>query len=333
MRNGNTTKTTKGIMRFILCIFYILVLSGCQSFIAYQLTQPAQEVAYGGPDDPMLRTVYEGIPQKACNNTQHCLMIRIFSHNDLIEYFKQGEQFGITFQLKSKEVMERFETTLTSRNGTKQINDSLIIVFPGYGVSSLIYSFQARWLSHFTGKDVILMPASNQYDEFKFGLNSLDVLQHYLNNNQYQQIDILSYSMGSIAAMQFAKQMPNVKQQIMVAPMVHFDTALMSVAKNYHPTLSYFVKDDDFKNAAKNVIQSSGIDESQLDLITLLNDTQPSVRTTLYLSNGDPISPAGYWQALQNGSVSVVHYSNLDHTRMVSLINQAMRNEVLHRLM
>lgn len=320
-------------MRFILCIFYISVLSGCQSFIAYQITQPVEEISYGGPDDPMLNTVYEGIPHKTCNTTHNCIAVRIFSHNDLIEYFEQGEQFGITFKLKSKEEMETFETTLTSINGAKRKNDSAIIVFPGYGVSSLIYSFQARWLSHFTGKDVILMPASNQYSEFKFGLNSLDVLKHFLNTNQYQQIDILSYSMGSIAAMQLAKQMPNVKQQVMVAPMMHFDTALMSVAKSYHPTLSYFVKGNDFKNAAKNVIQGSGIDETQLDLIALLNGKQSANRTTLYVSNADPISPAGYWQALQNKSVSIVHYSNLDHTRMVSLINQAMRNEVLHRLM
>ena len=87
------------------------------------------------------------------------------------------------------------------------------------------------------------------------------------------------------------------------------------------------------KSQQKNVIQNSGIDETQLDLIALLNDRQPSVSTTLYVSNGDLISPADYWQALQNESVSVVHYSDLDHTKMVSLINQAMRNEVLHRLM
>ncbi|QLE09630.1 hypothetical protein HYD28_12060 [Pseudoalteromonas shioyasakiensis] len=87
------------------------------------------------------------------------------------------------------------------------------------------------------------------------------------------------------------------------------------------------------KSQQKNVIQNSGIDETQLDLIALLNDRQPPVSTTLYVSNGDLISPTDYWQALQNESVSVVHYSDLDHTKMVSLINQAMRNEVLHRLM
>ncbi|WP_188727603.1 hypothetical protein [Pseudoalteromonas gelatinilytica] len=81
------------------------------------------------------------------------------------------------------------------------------------------------------------------------------------------------------------------------------------------------------------MIKDSGIDETQLDLITLLKGKQSANRTTLYVSNADPISPAGYWQALQNKSVTVVHYSNLNHTRMVSLINQAMRNEVLHRLM
>ncbi|MCG9710575.1 hypothetical protein L1D46_17415 [Pseudoalteromonas sp. Isolate3] len=94
--------------------------------------------------------------------------------------------------------------------------------------------------------------------------------------------------------------------------------------------LSYCVQG---KTAAKNVIHDSGIDDSQLDLIARLNDRQPSVSTTLYVSNGDLISPADYWQALQNESVSVVHYSDLDHTKMVSLISQAMRNEVLHRLM
>ena len=87
------------------------------------------------------------------------------------------------------------------------------------------------------------------------------------------------------------------------------------------------------KIAVKDVIKDSGIDETQLDLIALLKGKQSAKRTTLYVSNADPISSASYWQALQNKSVSVVHYSNLNHTRMVSLINQAMRNEVLHRLM
>ena len=73
-------------MRFILCIFYISVLSGCQSFIAYQITQPVEEISYGGPDDPMLNTVYEGIPHKTCNTMHNCIAVRIFSHNDLIEY-------------------------------------------------------------------------------------------------------------------------------------------------------------------------------------------------------------------------------------------------------
>lgn len=317
-------------MRFILCIFYILVLSGCQSFIAYQITQPAPEIPFDGMEYMVMPS---GAPQNTCIEDKQCLDFRLFSQDDSKEYFKNNQSLDIYFELKSKGVTETFETTLTPINGARKINDSAIVVFPGYGVSSVIYSLQARWLSHFTGKDVILMPASNQYNEFKFGLNSLDVLKHYLNNNLYQQIDILSYSMGSIAAMQFAKQMSNVKQQIMVAPMVHFDTALMSVAKNYHPTLSYFIKDNDIKNAAKNVIQDSGIDETQLDLIALLNGKQSANRTTLYVSNADPISPTSYWQALQNKSVSVVHHNNLNHTRMVSLINQAMRNEVLHRLM
>ncbi|RJF37074.1 hypothetical protein [Pseudoalteromonas gelatinilytica] len=81
------------------------------------------------------------------------------------------------------------------------------------------------------------------------------------------------------------------------------------------------------------MIKDSGIDETQLDLIALLKGKQSANRTTLYVSNADPISSASYWQALQNKSVTVVHYINLNHTRMVSLINQAMRNEVLHSLM
>ncbi|WP_348709067.1 alpha/beta hydrolase [uncultured Pseudoalteromonas sp.] len=317
-------------MRYILCSFYILLLSGCQSFIAYQITQPAQEVPFDGMENMVM---FSGAAQHTCTKDKQCLHFRLFSQSDLNSYFSKESSLGLSLIVKSGNKTEEFSSQLDLNNQATPNSSSVIVLFPGYGLNSMGYSFQARWLSHFTGKDVIIMPASNQYNEFKFGLNNLDVLKHYLDNSQYQQIDILSYSMGCIAAMQLGKQMPNVKQQIMVAPMVHFDTALMSVTKSYYPTLSYFVKDDDFKTAAKNVIHDSGIDDSQLDLIALLNDRQPSVSTTLYVSNGDLISPADYWQALQNKSVSVVHYSDLDHTRMVSLINQAMRNEVLHRLM
>ncbi|MGX1111621.1 hypothetical protein ACSSVW_001000 [Pseudoalteromonas sp. MBR-15] len=322
-------------MRFILCTFFIFLLSGCQTFIAYQVTKPVQEISFDGPDNQMLSDAYKGFPTKICKTKQHCLTFRTFSNNDLKKYFGKGQEFRLYFELNSKDVIETFNTTLTSINGTKKIHDSVIVLFPGHGVNSMIYSIQARWLSHFTGKDVIVMPASNQYQEFKFGLNSLDVLIHYLSNSQYKQIDILSYSMGSIAAIQLAENIPNINQQIMIAPMVNFDSALMSVAKSYQPTLSLFVRDDDFKNAAENVISDSGIDKSQLDLNALLTNKKPAyrTRTILYVSNGDTVSPAYYWQALQNESVSVVHYSNLNHVRMVSLINQAMRNEVLHRLM
>ena len=317
-------------MRYILCSFYILLLTGCQSFIAYQITQPAQEVPFDGMENMVM---FSGAAQHTCTKDKQCLHFRLFSQSDLNSYFSKESSLGLSLIVKSGNKTEEFSSQLDLNNQATPNSSSVIVLFPGYGLNSMGYSFQARWLSHFTGKDVIIMPASNQYNEFKFGLNNLDVLKHYLDNSQYQQIDILSYSMGCIAAMQLGKQMPNVKQQIMVAPMVHFDSALMSVTKRYYPTLSYFVKDDDFKTAAKNVIHDSGIDETQLDLIALLNDRQPSVSTTLYVSNGDLISPADYWQALQNESVSVVHYSDLDHTRMVSLINQAMRNEVLHRLM
>lgn len=317
-------------MRYILCSFYILLLSGCQSFIAYQITQPAQEVPFDGMENMVM---FSGAAHHTCTKDKQCLHFRLFSQSDLNSYFSKESSLGLSLIVKSGNKTEEFSSQLDLNNQATPNSSSVIVLFPGYGLNSMGYSFQARWLSHFTGKDVIIMPASNQYNEFKFGLNNLDVLKHYLDNSQYQQIDILSYSMGCIAAMQLGKQMPNVKQQIMVAPMVHFDTALMSVTKSYYPTLSYFVKDDDFKTAAKNVIHDSGIDDSQLDLIALLNDRQPSVSTTLYVSNGDLISPADYWQALQNESVSVVHYSDLDHTKMVSLINQAMRNEVLHRLM
>ncbi len=316
-------------MRFILCIFYILLLSGCQSFIAYRITQPAQEIPFDGMENIVM---FSGAPKHVCIKNKHCLDFRLFSHNDSKEYFKNNQTLGISFQLKSKDITEMFETTLTSINASEQINNHAIVLFPGYGMDSKIYGFQARWLSHFTSKDVILMPASNQYNEFKFGLNSLDVLQHYLNINQYQQIDILSYSMGSIAAMQLAKQISNVKQQIMVAPMVHFDAALMSVAKSYQPTLSAFVSDDYFKSAAENVISDSGIDKSQLDIKALLTSKPSADNITLYVSNGDPISPANYWQLLKNNNISLVHYSNLSHAQMVSLINQAMRNEILHKL-
>lgn len=40
----------------------------------------------------------------------------------------------------------------------------------------------------------------------------------------------------------------------MVVLMVYFDIVLMFVVKNYYLILSYFVKDDDFKNVVKNVI-------------------------------------------------------------------------------
>ncbi|ENN96865.1 MULTISPECIES: alpha/beta hydrolase [Pseudoalteromonas] len=159
----------------------------------------------------------------------------------------------------------RFLNTNLLDNLPNSQNSGLLIIFPGYGVDSLIYTMQARWLSHVTGKNVIVMPASNQYEKFRFGLNSLDVLVNYVNKENYTDISLISYSMGAIAGVEFASKL-NISKHILYAPMINFEAALTTIANLSHPIYSKLLGDDYLNEVAAKIIEKSEVPLTKLNI-------------------------------------------------------------------
>ena len=222
----------------------------------------------------------------------------------------------------------RFLNTNLLDNLPNSQNSGLLIIFPGYGVDSLIYTMQARWLSHVTGKNVIVMPASNQYEKFRFGLNSLDVLVNYVNKENYTDISLISYSMGAIAGVEFASKL-NISKHILYAPMINFEAALTTIANLSHPIYSKLLGDDYLNEVAAKIIEKSGVPLTKLDILNNLNKTPHARQTYIFSSNADKVSPYNRLLTLNNSKVSMYEVKDLNHIEMVSLISTQQRNVLL----
>ena len=316
-------------MRLLFYIFLCFYLSGCQSFIANQIIKPIEPLKVTGLDSENSIT---GVVTQHCSDKINCLTFRFFSTNDLSFKDYPTHRFSLVIGNSNGDDIT-FSETISLLNQHVKLTNELLVIFPGYGIDNLIYGMQARWLSHITGKDTIVMPAANQYEEFKFGLNHLEQLNDYIQQNKYQKVSLLSYSMGSVAAMNFSK-MALIDKNIMVAPMIDFSQALSSTAHLFEPTLSKFFSESEFNGAAQDIVKQSGLTELQLNVKELINTQYSTLTdTVIYTSEQDSISPTSYWQDSERKKVTLVSYPNQSHMVLVALAEQALRTEISHRLL
>lgn len=309
----------------ILVILSVIFLNGCQSYIAYQITKPPK--AFHSTE--FESSIYlAGAPTQYCTSEQDCLDFRFISPKDVNNYLLSGNTVTLSLVSKGSTEDNTFEYQLNADNLPSEPDDGLLIIFAGYGVNSLVYTMQARWLSHITGKNVIVMPASNQYDEFKFGLNSLDLLTKYINEQQYTDISLISYSMGAVASIDLTTKL-NINQHILFAPMISFQAALNTIAKLSYPVYSKLLGDDYLNEVAIKIIERSAVPINQLNVLTSLNTEPHAKYTHVFASNADQVSPFNKLLTVNNPRVSIYEVTDLNHLEMVSLISKPQREQLL----
>ncbi|XQF92032.1 alpha/beta hydrolase [Pseudoalteromonas espejiana] len=316
---------------YILIISLVIFLSGCQSYIAYQITKPPEKF---GSTEYQNSILSSGTQIQYCDSENDCLDFRFISPKDIESYLLDGNTLSLSFIIERSTEDDVFEYQLTSDNLPNNPNNGLLIIFPGYGVNSLIYTMQARWLSHVTGKNVIVMPASNQYEKFRFGLNSLDLLINYVNKENYTDISLISYSMGAVASTDLTTKL-NINKHILYAPMINFEAALITIANLSHPIYSKLLGDDYLNEVAAKIIEKSEVPLNKLNLLNNLNNlnkTPHARQTYIFSSNADKVSPYNRLLALNNPKVSIYEVKDLNHLEMVSLISSQQRNVLLSLL-
>jgi len=313
---------------YIMIISLVIFLSGCQSYIAYQITKPPKTVL---PKEFESSIALSGAKAHYCSSEEDCLGFRVISPKDIESYLQDGNTLSLSLIVKGSTENDVFEYQLTSDNLPKNPNNGLLIIFPGYGVDSLIYTMQARWLSHVTGKNVIVMPASNQYEKFRFGLNSLDVLINYVNKENYTDISLISYSMGAVASIDLTSKL-NINKHILYAPMINFEAALITIANLSHPMYSKLLGDVYINEVAAKIVEKSKVPLNKLDILSNLSKTPHARQTYIFSSNADKVSPYGGLLTLNNPKVSIYEVKDLNHIEMVSLISEQQRNVLLSLL-
>ncbi|PKG66586.1 MULTISPECIES: hypothetical protein [Pseudoalteromonas] len=316
-------------MRFfiVLILSYVALLSGCQHFIAKQITKPVKPVIF---DKAVVDSNVLGKKTQHCISNKHCVDFLYTSPT----MFNNGTEIStvtLNFELKIDSKIKTFEENLNNENKHSVKKNNLIVLFPGYGVDYTIYGMQSRWLAHFTGADVIVAPSPNQNEPFDFGLVNANIVSEYIKIQEYENISLISYSMGAVASSHIKTKL-NIDKHILIAPMINFKTALNTIARLTHPTYSMFLGDDYLNEVAIKIIEESGVPAYKLNLFNALSTPSYSEKTYILASNADKVSPYNGLLTLNNPKVSIYEVKDLNHLEMVSLISAQQRNVLLSLL-
>ncbi|MDT0583385.1 hypothetical protein [Brumicola blandensis] len=313
---------SKSIGKYSGLLFVMFCLTACHSIIASQITKPLTPVFSKLSEE---ETRFFGEFFRYCDSNKKCL--------DL--FLRQAQEVDTerTIKLSLIQGTEKkvFNVDLNETNRYSSEPGKLIVIFPGFGIDSRVYSGTlAPWLNHLSGNDVLVAPAANQNANFNFGLDSASLIAEYIKKSAYKKVSVLSFSMGAVAAIHLAS-LTEVERNVMIAPMQDFPLALKTVGGMQYPKLSKFLNDDDYISIANEVILNSKVDANTLDLRSRLQQyqVQDTRRVHLFASRGDRISPFQYWKPLAETSVCLKQTNKLNHTHLMALMDEDLRNEVL----
>ena len=106
--NTNDTNFNFGINVF--CLSLVIFLSGCQSYIAYQITKPPQKVF---PKEFESSIALSGVRTHYCSSEVDCLDFRFISPKDIESYLLDGNTLSLSLIVGGSTEDEVFEYQLT----------------------------------------------------------------------------------------------------------------------------------------------------------------------------------------------------------------------------
>ncbi len=312
-------------MRFITLIMsFIVLLSGCQNFIAKQITKPVRPVIF---DKSVSNSNVMGQKTQYCISKKQCVNF-LYTSPTILYKGKEISTVTLNFELKNGTTIKTFEETLNHTNKHSIKKNNLIILLPGYGIDYTIYGIQSRWLAHFTGADVVVAPSPNQNEPFDFGLVNANIVSEYIKSQKYENISLVSYSMGAVASNHIIGKL-NINKHILIAPMINFKTALNTIARLTHPIYSTFLGDDYLNEVANKIIEESGVPPYKLNLFNILSAPSYTKKTYIFASNADKVSPYSDLYTLNNKNITINEVKSLNHPEMVALISKQQREAIL----
>ncbi|WP_157981281.1 serine aminopeptidase domain-containing protein [Aliidiomarina sanyensis] len=211
------------VVRGVIATFVWLSLAGCTSMIERRIETSTIDFVGIAP----VTEVFEPKVREVCN-TSECHVFFDITDDLPMDHFRWTA--NIAFR-SGEDLKDLSETSRYDLSRAPEENAPLIVIFPGYGTTSLIASMPLGLELRHYGYATWVVAGPTERQPFSFGLNGISALIDTIHTEHPNRpIITLGNSMGMIAATEFNARMQDnetpVAGTVLIAPMLDFaDTA------------------------------------------------------------------------------------------------------------
>jgi pimeloyl-ACP methyl ester carboxylesterase len=291
----------------------VLFLNGCASYIAHKIVSPNNQ----NLESDLLEL---HIVNTLCDDDGRCikaLSVAIPPNTGSIQItldITVGDDHLVwLYQQKSDDTQ--------SLKSSKPLDNQLIVIFAGYNFPIKEYFTHQLWLQHMTGAEVLVIPSADKAENFTFGLDYVSSVVAEIKRRQADQVHLVGFSMGAIAAQSVAAETENAKLHL-IAPMTNFKYSTKAIWDGFFSQSYYskFISIANVEDAVEIVFDKSNVSPADINIIKKMQGS--TTPTYIYTSNQDRIASASDWNKAKFGNITLKNYQQLSHVDMVTMLDQ-----------
>lgn len=296
--------------KLIALILFTLCLGGCATIVANQIVSPIE------PDSVGLRKVAEltGVSTETlCSKRSYCVDVQRVDASKL-----KTETLAFRLKSNTRDKIWKYKLSRPDTRAVKPLQNQLIILFAGYAQRPVTLAIHQQWLQDITGAQVFVVPGANLVEKFSFGRNFVGPVVSKINQLSPESVHIIGLSMGAIAALEVAQQIPAAKLHLL-APMTDFRASTKAVWRSYYNNAftSLFVSEPTIDTAIDIILTDRGITADDIRINEKL--ASGNVQSYIYVSAEDSITPPYNWQTSNQSNINVFTFQHLNHFELLSM--------------
>lgn len=297
------------IIKGIILGLFFIVLSGCASFIANEITSPQGSKVKGNISE-------WAVPREMCDSNLYCITAIGLDHLEAANH-----SLSLDFNINDKRKIWRFEANNYDSKNAKPLTGHLILLFAGYSQPTEILYIHQRWLKLITGAEVLVVPSADKSAQFKFGLDYTSAVVAEIKRLQPTTVHLIGFSMGAVAASEIAQQLDNARLYL-IAPMTDFEHSAQAIWDILYRDKLYaaFISPDTLSQAIQLVYQKANVTPAEIDVVAKLDDVGSP--TFIYVSKSDRVVDVAAWNKANNQRIYKRIYQQLNHLEMMALFKQ-----------
>ncbi|MGQ4277190.1 alpha/beta hydrolase [Pseudidiomarina sp. E22-M8] len=302
-----------------------MLLSGCASYVEYELSQRPQGVNWEDKSAASMRDL--GLKQRefclpylaGCTHYYYGKPYHLLASEDKTKSITLNAELEVNGQVDvSRLDLQRENVSL--RSGT-------VVLLHGYGSDKSTMGFLAAYYM-FLGYHVVvpdlLGHGGSSAKQVGFGVLDAPLINGLIDSLPRRELPrplyLVGVSMGAVAATHVTKQRQDVRGLMLFAPMRPMDQATTAMIQLMYPNLSKVMPADSIQAGVVAAMRKQDVPMAATDLRELLPELD--LPTLIVASDKDEIAPYDYYLPLESEQVRVIMAPGLHHMSLGVMDNE-----------